>query len=227
MGGALLVGGILGYFLRFIVSLGKKGSMELEIKKMMLDAKEEAERITEDAKKKAEDTVNEKTAEFKERERDLKKTEERLIRKEELLDKRQTDIDTEEEQLHETEKHVDELKQKAAALVSENEKALQRVSGLSVEDAKTELLKTVAKEHEEDMNIRMAKLEREGEERFESRAKEILTTAIHRIGNGLNADVVSTTVVLPSDEIKGKIIGKEDFKQSCNFMSFTAFHFFV
>lgn len=207
--GAILVGGILGYFLRFIVSLGKKGSMELEIKKMMLDAKEEAESITEEAKKRAEQTVQERTAEFKERERDLKKTEERLVRKEELLDKRQTDIDAEEEKINNEEKRVTELTNKAAALLHEREKALEKASGLSIEDAKDELLKTVAKEYEEDMNVRMAKLEREGEERFELRAKEIITTAIHRIGNALNADVVSTTVVLPSDEIKGKIIGKE------------------
>lgn len=207
--GAILVGGILGYFLRFIISLGKKGSMELEIKKMMLDAKEEAEAITEEAKKRAEQTIQERTAEFKERERDLKKTEERLVRKEELLDKRQTDIDAEEANLNEEQKKVSELTGKAAALLQEREKALEKVSNLSIEDAKNELLKTVAKEYEEDMNVRMAKLEREGEERFENRAKEIITTAIHRIGNALNADVVSTTVVLPSDEIKGKIIGKE------------------
>lgn len=206
---AAVFGGAFGYFLRWIVSLGKRGSMELQIKQMMLEAKEDAKRITEDAEKKAEKIIDERTKELKEREGDLKKTEERLIRKEELLDKRQSDLDEENEEVREKAEKVKELREKAEEVLEEHEKKLEEVAKLSSEDAKEELLKQVAKTHEEDIAVRLQKLERDGAEKYERRAQEILTTAIHRIGNNLQTDVVSTTVALPNDEIKGKIIGKE------------------
>lgn len=206
---AAVFGGAFGYFLRWIVSLGKRGSMELQIKQMMLEAKEDAKRITEDAEKKAEKIIQERTKELKEREGDLKKTEDRLIRKEELLDKRQGDLDEENESIREKAEKVKELREKAEDVLEAHEKKLEDVAKLSSEEAKEELLKQVAKTHEEDIVVRLQKLERDGEEKYERRAQEILTTAIHRIGNNLQTDVVSTTVALPNDEIKGKIIGKE------------------
>ncbi len=198
-----------GYFLRWIVSLGKRGSMELQIKQMMLEAKEDAKRITEDAERKAESIINERTQELKEKEGDLKKTEERLIRREELLDKRQGDLDEDEDEVKAKADKVKELREKAEKTLGEREEALQKVAGLSTEEAKKELLEQVKKIHEEDLNVRLLKLERAGEEKYEQRAQEILTTAIHRIGNNLQSDVISTTVAIPNDEIKGKIIGKE------------------
>ncbi|MDP2650288.1 MAG: Rnase Y domain-containing protein, partial [bacterium] len=206
---AAVFGGAFGYFLRWIVSLGKRGSMELQIKQMMLEAKEDAKRITEEAEKKAEKIITERTSEVKEKEGDLKKTEERLVRKEELLDKRQMDIDADAEAMKERVEKVRQLKERAEAMLDERQAELEKAAGLSVEDAKNELLATIQKTNEEDLSVRLQKLERDGQEKYERRAQEILTTAIHRIGNTLNAEVLSTTVALPSDEIKGKIIGKE------------------
>src|SRR5882762_5531271 len=88
-----LVGIGIGYFLRLIISLGKKGSMELEIRQMKLNAELKAKTIIEEAEKRGEEKAARLTGEFKGRERDLKQVEERLIRKEELLDKRQTNLD--------------------------------------------------------------------------------------------------------------------------------------
>lgn len=206
---AAVFGGAFGYFLRWIVSLGKRGSMELQIKQMMLEAKEDAKRITEDAEKKAEKIIDERTKELKEKETDLKKTEERFIRKEELLDKRQLDLDQDDEEIKVKAEKIKEIRERAEATLKEREAELQKVAGLSSDEAKEELLKQVEKTQEEDINVRLAKLERDGEARFERRAQEILTTAIHRIGNNLQFDVISTTVTLPNEEIKGKIIGKE------------------
>ncbi len=206
---AMIFGAVFGYFLRWIVSLGKRGSMELEIKQKMLDAKEQATRLLEGAERKAEEIIQSKTADLKEKSNDLKKTEERLIKKEELLDKRQSDLDEDYEEIRVKSEKIKELRTKADEILANREKELEKISQLSVEDAKNELLEHVKKTYEEDINVRLAKLEREGEERFEQRAKEILTTAVHRIGNNLQSDVISTTVAIPSDEIKGKIIGKE------------------
>lgn len=203
-------GGVgFGYFLRWIVSLGKRGSMELQIKQMMLEAKEDAKRITEDAEKKAAKIIEERTKELKEREGDLKKTEERLVRKEDLLDKRQLDLDEDAEEMKAKAERIKELREQAEQKLAAREEELQKIAGLSSEEAKQELIKQVEKTYQEDIAVRLQKLERDGADKYERKAQDILTTAIHRVGNSLQADVVSTTVVIPNEEVKGKIIGKE------------------
>lgn len=209
VGVAGLIGVSFGYFLRWIISLGKKGSMELEIKQMMLDAKEEAKKITEEAERKAEEASKIAQADLKEKEELLKKTEHRLLDKEANLEKRQNDLAAEVDGLKKRIEEVHSIKQRAEELKGEQLKELERISSLSAEDAKKELLERVEKQFEEDILVRMQKLELTGKERLEGRAKEILGTIIHRLGNAVPTDVMATTLTLPNDEIKGKIIGKE------------------
>lgn len=204
-----LVGISIGYFLRIIISLGKRGSMELEIKQKMLEAQEEAGKILEGAEKEGKKKAEELTKEAKEREKDLKKTEDRLVRREELLDKRQGDIDSESEQIKKKVEEVKRVRERVDELIAQEEKKLEQLSELSAEEAKKQLLEMIEEKYEEDMVTRINKLENTGKEQIEKRAREILTTAIHRVGNSMSAEVLSTTVQLPNDEIKGKIIGKE------------------
>ena len=206
---ASFVGIGFGYFLRWIISLGQRGSVELRIKQMELHAKEEAKKITEEAQAKAEETLKETRAESKEKEEKIKKTEDRLIKKEEFLDKRQLDIDKEIEQVKEKVSEVKVIKEKVESLEKQKFDELQKVSRLTEEEAKDVLLKEIEKRYEEDITVRMQKLENAGAEKIESKAKEILTTTIQRLANSVSSEVFSTTVTIPSDEIKGKIIGKE------------------
>jgi len=198
-----------GYFLRWIISLGKRGSMELQIKQMTLDAEVKAKKIIEEAQKEAQEKAQELTGEFKERERDLKQTEERLVRKEEMLDKRQGNLDSEQESLAKKAEDIQKGKELIEKTVHEEQEKLERIARLSAEEAKNEILKSVEKRYESDIESRMRKLEIAGNERLEQRAREILTTSVHRLGNSVVSDVLATTMTLPSDEIKGKIIGKE------------------
>src|SRR3989344_748699 len=204
-----LSGIAFGYFLRWIVSVGKRGSMELEIKNMLISAKEQAQKITEEADKKAAQTLEESKREEKEKELQYKKTEERFIKKEELLDKRQFDIDQEVENLKKKAEEIKEIKEKVEEKAIKVNRELERVAGLSEENAKEELLKTVEKKFEEDILIRMRKLELEGTEKLDRKAKDILATSIQRLASGTASEIMSTTVTIPSDDIKGKIIGKE------------------
>jgi len=206
---AAFVGVGFGYFLRWIISLGQRGSVELRIKQMELHAREEAKKITEEAENKAEETLKETRAEFKEREEKTKKTEDRLIKKEEFLDKRQVDIDREIEQVKEKVSEVKAIKEKVEALEKQRHAELQKVSNLTEEEAKDILIREIEREHEEDIVVRMQKLENSGTEKIEAKAKEILTSSIQRLANSVSSEVFSTTVTIPSDEIKGKIIGKE------------------
>ena len=204
-----LSGVAFGYFLRWIVSLGKRGSMELEIKKMLLSAKEQAQKITEEADKKAAQVLEETKKEEKEKEIQYKKTEERLVKKEELLDNRQTDIDHEVEHLKKKAEEVKEIREKMEKKTEEAKTELERVAKLSQEDAKQELLKAVEKKYEEDILVRMRKLELEGTEKLDRKAKDILTTSIQRLASSTASEIMATTVSIPSDDLKGKIIGKE------------------
>ncbi len=203
-------GGVaLGYFLRLIITLGKRGSLELEIRKMRLDAEERSKKIIEGAEAAGREKVDQLTAETKERERDLKTTEERLVRKEELLDKRQGNLDTEAETLTKKTEDLQKAREHTDSLVRAQQEKLEKIAGLNAEEAKGELIKSIEKQYENDLEGRMRKLEIAGNDKLEGRAKEILTTAVHRLGNSVVSDVLATTMTLPNDEIKGKIIGKE------------------
>ncbi len=204
-----LVGIALGYYLRLIISLGKRGSMELEIKEMMLKAKEEAKKITEGAQAKADETLSVARSEMKEREEKLKKSEERVIKKEDALDARQADIDKEVENIKTKIAEVKAVKEKVVALEASKQGELEKIARLGETEARTELIKTVEKKYEEDLLVRMQKLEKFGEEQLEKKAQGILSSAIQRLGNSVSADVLTTMVTIPNDEIKGKIIGKE------------------
>lgn len=204
-----LAGGTLGYLFRFFVSLGQKGSAELEVRKMMMDAQDRAKKVIEEAEARGQEKVEQLTAEYKGKERELKGTEDRLVRKEELLDSRQLKIDTDEAALAKKNEEVAAMKEKADALVRAQQENLEKAAGLSAEEAKSELIKSIEKQNENDIESRMRKLEISGNEKLEARANEILTTAVHRLGNSVVSDILATTISLPNDEIKGKIIGKE------------------
>jgi ribonuclease Y len=204
-----LAGIAVGWFLRFIISLGQKGSMELEIKEMMLSAREEADKITQKAEEEADTFLKETKEEAKKIEERLQKVEERLVNKEQLLDKRQIDIDEEESELKTRDEEVNKLKEDIEVLRKQKIEELQKLTSLSSKEAKEELAKTIEEEYEEDLKTRIHKLEIAGKEKLEEKAKEILTSAIQRLGNSIPSEVFSTTVDLSDDSIKGKIIGKE------------------
>jgi ribonuclease Y len=206
---ALGVGTGLGYFLRLIISLGKKGSIELEVKQLLVQAKEEAQKIIADAKNKELEVHEEVKKIEKEKETEWKRTEERLIKKEGFLDERQHDIDKEVENLKKKIEEVREAKEKVDTLEAEKTTALEKIGRLSQEEARESLMEDARKRYEEDLLIRLQKLERENTEKLEHRAKEILVTSIQRYAGSVVHEIMTTSVPIQSDEIKGKIIGKE------------------
>ncbi len=198
-----------GYLLRLIISLGRKGSLELDIKQMELSSKEEAQHIISEAETRVEEIMQKVQTDIKEREERAKKTEDRLVNKEEFLDKRQLDLDKEIESVKNKVSEARVLKEKAEEFVKARVTELSQVAGLSPTEAKEELFKSVEKNSEEDLFIRMQKLESEGQERFESQARNILAATIQRLAMSVSGEMMATTITLPSDELKGKIIGKE------------------
>ncbi len=204
-----LIGIALGWFLRFIVALGKKGSMELEIKEKLLEAREEAEKITSEAGVKAEEIIKEAKEEIKKEEERIQKTEDRLIAKESFLDERQVGLETESDELKSKIEESETLKEKLQKIIDDKISELQNISNLSLEEAKVELLKNIEARQDQDLQNRIQKIELADKEIYDHRVQNILISAIERLGTSVSSDVFTTTVTLPNDEVKGKIIGKD------------------
>jgi len=207
--GALLLGAGIGYYLRLIIALGKKRSIEIDIKQMMVAAKEEARKITEEAKGKVEGKLAEIKEEEKKIEQEFKETEKRLIKKDELLDARQAEINKEAENIKLKVEEIKRIQEKVAVIEEEKRNELERVAKLTQEEAKEELLRDIEKKYEEDILVRIQKFENNNEEKLNNRAKDILATSIQRLASSTASDLMTTTVAIPNNEIKGKIIGKE------------------
>jgi len=205
----VLVGSAIGYYVRLLISLGKRGTVELEVKEMMSKAREEAKKITLEAENKSISVMQEARTEAKERDEKLKKAEERLIKKEDQIDEREQSVQSEIESIKQKIAEIKEIREKTETLQAQKQKELEKVAGLDEADAKQLLIANLEVKYEEDLLIRLHKLEQFGQDKIEQRAKSILATAIHRLGNSVPSDLMTTSVTIPGDEIKGKIIGKE------------------
>ncbi len=205
----LLLGAGVGYYIRMVVSLGKRKSIELDIKQMMVAAKEESQKVLDEAKNKAEKRLAELKEEEKKKEEEFKETEKRLIKKDEFLDSRQLEINKEVEGIKLKVDEIKKIQEKVQNLENEKKVELERVAGLSEEEAKEELLRDIEKRYEEDLLVRIQKLENNNEEKLDRRTKEILATSIQRLATSTAAEIMTTTVNIPNNEIKGKVIGKE------------------
>ncbi len=183
--------------------------MELEIKQMMLGAKEEAQKVVDEAKKKAEDVLAESQKESKKKEEEWDETRHRLIKKEELLDARQVEIDKEVENIKLKVEEVKKIKDRVDGMQAEKEKELEKIARLSPDDAREILLKNIEQKYEEDLLVRMQKIESANTEKLDRRAKDILAASINRLASSTASEMMTTSVNIPNDEIKGKIIGKE------------------
>ncbi len=204
------VGGIvLGYVLRVLIGLAQRGSVELDIKQKMLAAKEQAAKIIAAAEFRGEVIETERLAPVEEREEKVVAREERIATREEFLDSRQRDLDEKENDVRVREQEAARAKEETERFKDERLKELSRISHLSEDKARDELFSEIERAYEESVLVRLQKLEAHGRERLEDKARSILTSTIHRLGNAVNAEVMSLSVTLPSEDVKGKIIGKE------------------
>lgn len=199
----------LGYLLRWLILSAQKGSMELQVKQTLLEAKDNAQKIVAEAEEEAGKIITEAKSKIEEKENQLKKIEDRLINKDDLLDKRQADIDKDADEIKHKIEEIKEIKEKLAEAENEKKKELERVSRLSIDEAKTELVKVVEREQEEDILSRLKKMEIDGADKLEQKAKEIMSTVLQRLSTSTVAETMSTIIDISSDDLKGKIIGKE------------------
>ncbi len=206
---ALLLGIASGYYLRYLHALSKKESVELELKGKVLEAEEKALKIVEKAEAKAEKMEEEARTLLKEGEENIKKKEERLAKKEEMLDDRQITLDSEKEAVRSKIDEVKEIKQRLDERKNEIDTKIEEIAALSPEEAYQMVVEKMEVERAEDLSARIAKLSLTSDEVYEQKAQNILLAAIHRVGNNMPTNIMTANVELPSDDLKGKVIGKE------------------
>jgi ribonuclease Y len=204
-----LAGIALGYVLRLLIALGQRGSLEIEIKQRILEAKEKAAAIVREAEEEAEKIEDEGKAPLKEREERLERASSRLVSREETLDKREEGLSARAEQLLAREAVSATKEADARVILDKQIEELARISKLPEEDARKELIEKIEKVEERSILARMQKLQTNGRKQLEEQAKTMLVSIIHRLGNAVNAEVLTLSIALPSEELKGKIIGKE------------------
>jgi ribonuclease Y len=188
--------------------------------RLISDAKKEAERIKKEASLEAKDILYKARAEAEKEQRELRKElnqierrirnkEENLERKLDQLERRESTISRRERELNQKENEISEKESRLNSLIAEQMKKIEEVAGMTREQARDELLKKV----EEETRFEVAKLirtiEEEAKETAEKKAKEIISLAIQRYASDYVADTTVSAVALPSDEMKGRIIGRE------------------
>ncbi|RJQ32819.1 ribonuclease Y [Candidatus Parcubacteria bacterium] len=204
------LGGLaIGYFFHVLITLQKKNSIELKIKQMLLEAKDKAQNALEEASKKAQQVLDNAKQEEKTSLLQVRKLEERILQREESLEKQRTNIENSQAEIHQNIEKLKKKKEEIEGIEKQRLAELQKTASLTEDEAKTELLRMVEKKHEEDMLNRIKKLEMIGRDEFEKRAREMLINSIQRLASSTASEVTTTTVSIPSDDLKGKIIGKE------------------
>ncbi len=202
-----------GYYVRKLLAESRIGAAEEQAGKIMEDARKQAEAAKKEKLLEARDEIHkarqEHEREMRERRREIDRLERRVLQKEEVIETKTASIEKKEHRLADREKEIEKNKEDLQMVLSQQLKELERISGLSFDEAKQLLLDNVEQKIRQDMAILMKNVEAEAREEADQRAKNIVTLAIQKCA----ADVVSETTVsvvpLPNDEMKGRIIGRE------------------
>ncbi len=203
------IGAFAGYFTRKRIAKIQAGTIENKLDKLIEDSKVEAKRIVLAAKEEAVGVFARAREESKEREAQMMKQEERLAHREDALEQKAARHTQEEKELILKVEKIKLIKEEADRLLAEQVFALEKAAALTREEAKEKLFAEVEQHNKDDLVIKMRRLEKEGKEQFEKKAHEILATVIQRYASSQVSEVTTTTMSIPSDDMKGKIIGRE------------------
>lgn len=215
-----LIQGVVGLLLFVAGYLTRR--MIIEARMRM--AKDESSRILEDARREAEAVLREATVEAKEeahrmrqeaedeireRRRSLQQIERRLMQKEENLDRRLDGLERKEEDLAKKSEELAKEREELQLLLEKQRVELERIAGLTTEEARTFLLRRTEEEMQHEMAVMIHEIESKAREEAERRARQIISMAIERCAADHVAETTVSVVSLPNDEMKGRIIGRE------------------
>ncbi|KML43689.1 ribonuclease Y [Cytobacillus firmus] len=216
----LIVGAFVGYFVRKSIAEAKIAGAKDAAEQILEDAKREAEATKKEALLEAKDEIHklrtDAESEVRDRRNELQKQENRLMqkeenldRKDETLDKREALLEKRDDSLSKRQQHIEEMESKVEDMIKEQQAELERISGLTREEAKSIILERTEQEVAHDVAIMVKESETRAKEDADKKAKEILSLAIQRCAADHVAETTVSVVNLPNDEMKGRIIGRE------------------
>ncbi len=205
---ALSLGVILGYLLNRYLSQARLESAEAKAKRLMAEAQTKSKELLLAAKDEALKFRDQAEAEFKRKRQELQKEEERLQKHRESIDLKMTRIDDRERQLNKRQSSLDRLRNELDKMHEQRTQELERISNLTQDEAREVLLQNVAETARQDMARVIREVEAQAKEEADRRAREIITVAIQRFASDEVAETTVSTVPLPSDDMKGRIIGR-------------------
>ncbi len=208
-----VAGIVLGWIIRWLYARFQLSASEQKAERLKQDAIKEAEAQKKEILLEAKDQLirerNQQERENRDRRTEIQRYEARVTKKEEQLDQRAADFDKKDQEYAERvaamTKREDAMKQQEETYRTE----LERISGLSQQEAKDLIIKNLENDARHDAQALLNKIEQESQLSAEKKAQEILVTTIQRIATETTSDITVTTVSLPSDEMKGRIIGRE------------------
>lgn len=206
---ALIVGGGIGYGTCTVITKQKAGDAENKAKKLLDDAKEEAKKTVLNAKEEAIKIADEAKKEERERREKLDAADKRVADREALLDSKLDQIEKRTEALNRDEKEIEAIKEEIRAIRTRQEDNLEKIAKLKKEEAQKKLMEMTERDIKNDLVEYIEKRKRDATENADETAKEIMTQAMERLATGTATERTISTVTIPSDEIKGRIIGKE------------------
>ncbi|MBO7611826.1 MAG: ribonuclease Y [Elusimicrobia bacterium] len=218
--GCIAIGFIVGFILRYVFAKFDANSVEQRADNIINEAKikgdAKAKEIIMAARDNADKERREAEKEIKERKVEIQNTEKRLNQREDNLDRKMDSLDKKERDLQQKEKNIETKEKTVEQKISEvkqikNEQKtiLEKLSGLTREEAKERLVKEMVDEAKRDAAILGQRIEQETRDNANKKAKEILSIAIQKVAADHTVDTTTSTVQIPNDEIKGRIIGRE------------------
>ncbi len=204
---------VVGYTVRKKKAEKEIGSAEEEVKRLREEGVRQAETAKKEALLSAKEEIikqrNEAEKEMKERRADISRMERRITQKEENLDKKAESLERKNEQLDKKIKENEALTEQINQLREQEMKILEKISGVSIEEAKQELLNRVESAIKHELAQRMSELETQFKEEADAKAKNIISLAIQRCAADHVAETTVSVVSLPNEDMKGRIIGRE------------------
>ncbi len=210
---SLAVGLTAGYYGRRLIAESRIGAAEEEAARIIDDANKEAEGKSKELLLEAKDEIHrnrqEAEKDIRERRRELDRIERRIIQKEEMLDKKSDNMEKKEQFIHDKEKEIERSQQDLEIIRTQQLKELERLSGLTSEEAKEILLYNVEQQIRQETAIMIKSIEAEAKEEADKKAKNIVSLAIQKCAADVVSETTVSVVALPNDEMKGRIIGRE------------------
>ncbi|MGI6485231.1 MAG: ribonuclease Y [Thermoanaerobacterales bacterium] len=203
----------LGYFIRKYIAEAKINSAEESAKKILVEAENKAEALKREALVEAKEEIlklrNEAEKELRERRIELQRSERRLVQKEEVLDRKMEAIEKKDEIIGKKETDINQLHEKAKELFQKQLVELERISGLTSDEAKDYLLSRIRDQIRHEAAVMIKETEAQAKEEAQKRAREIISHAIQKFAADQVMETTVSVVSLPNDEMKGRIIGRE------------------